>query len=362
MDNIREHIELLVNDFEVKLAAIGINDTSAAMLLQIQFADNCYIKHLGNLNNLSRQITFLSPSANIEDKDFYVFFASEIELMPVAESTKINHRDTLRLLRKFNQELYFSQLNYELLTALDAFMVKEDYAINTIARHMKVLKQYINRAIVLEYIQTTPFRKYKIRSAETERESLSEKELYILQEYREQLEVRNEILDAFLFSCYSGLRYSDMRRLTKQHIVMLNRKRWIVIRMQKTDTEIHVPIYKLFEGMGLKLIKEIKRSRGIVFRLPDNQTVNRELKKIFKKLKIRKHITFHSARHTFATLLLYDGANITTVQTMLGHKSVKTTQIYSAVTDLTIDKEIKRIYAKKNRKGNTIIKKSRISV
>lgn len=350
MGEIQQQIELIISDFEKKLSEIGINETSAAMLLQLQFADSCYIKYLGNLNNLVGQKIVLSSSVSVEERDFYAFFASEIELMSVAESTRRNHRDTLRLLRKFRQELYFSQLNYELITSLDAFMVREGYAINTIARHMKVLKQYINRAIVLEYIQSTPFRKYKIRSADTERESLSEKELFLLEHYREQLEVRNEILDAFLFSCYSGLRYSDMRRLTKQHLVVLNRKRWIVIRMQKTDTDIRVPIYLMFEGRGLKLIKEIKRSRGLVFRLSDSQTVNRELKKICKKVGIKKHITFHSARHTCATLLLYKGVNITTVQRILGHKSVKTTQIYSAVTDLTIEKEIKKSNYRKSRK------------
>lgn len=360
MSKIREQIELLLHEFEMKLSAIGINDTSATMLLQLQLADIRYLKHFGDLNNLAGcRVTF--DSATLEDKDFYAFFTREIELMPVADSTKKNHRDTLRLLQKFNPQLCFSQLNYEFIASLDFYMVKEGYAVNTIARHMKVLKQYINRAIVLEYIEVTPFRKYKIRSIETNRESLSEKELLLLEQYREQAqaEVRNEILDAFLFSCYTGLRYSDMCRLTKQHIVSLNRKRWIVMQMRKTYTDIRVPVYLIFEGRGLKLLKEIRRPRGLVFRLPDSQVVNRELKKICKKVGIKKHITFHSARHTCATLLLYKGVNITTVQKILGHKSVKTTQIYSAVTDLTIEKEIKKSNYNKGRKPRKANKQKR---
>lgn len=350
MSEIRQQIEVLLHEFEMKLSEIGINDTSATMLLQLQLNDIRYLKHFGDLNNLAGcTMTFDSISTS-EDRDFYIFFAREIELMPVAESTRRNHRDTLRLLQKFKPQLYFSQLNNEFISALDFYMVSDGYAVNTIARHMKVLKQYINRAIVLEYIRTSPFRKYKIRSAETKRESLSEKELLLLEQYKEQAEVRSEVLDAFLFSCYTGLRYSDMCRLTKQHIVSLNRKRWIVIQMRKTYTDIRVPVYLMFEGRGLKLLKEIRRSRGLVFRLPDSQTVNRELKKICKKIGIKKHITFHSARHTCATLLLYKGVNITTVQKILGHKSVKTTQIYSAVTDLTIEKEIKKSNTRKSRK------------
>ena len=343
----QEQIELLLHDFEIRLSERGINDTSATLLLQLQINNIRYLRHFGDLNNLAGCTMTFDSAKDLEDLDFYAFFANEIELLPVAESTKKNHRDTLRLLHKFKEKLCFSQLNYELLTSFDYYLVKSGYAVNTIARHMKVLKQYINRAIVLEYIQTTPFKKYKIRSAETERESLSEKELALMEQYHEQQENRNEILDAFLFSCYSGLRYSDMCRLTKQHITIINKKRWIVIRMQKTDTDIRVPISLLFDGKGLNLLKEIRRSRGLVFRLPCSQTVNRELNKICKRLGIKKHITFHSARHTCATLLLYRGVNITTVQKILGHKNVKTTQIYSAVTDLTIEKEIKKSNKKK---------------
>lgn len=349
----QQQIELLLHEFEMKLTEIGINDRSATMLLQLQLADTRYLKSFGDLNNLSGNAITLNPINNSDEHDFYAFFTREVESMPVSESTKKNHRDTLRLLQLFKSKLYFSQLNYELISSFDLYMANNGYAVNTIARHMKVLKQYMNRAIVLEYIQKNPFGKYKIRSAQTKRESLSEKELLLLEQHREHIEVRNEILDAFLFSCYTGLRYSDMCRLTKQNIVFLNRKRWIVIRMQKTDTDIRVPVYLMFEGRGLTLLKEIRRSRGAVFRLPDSQTVNRELKKICKKVGIKKHITFHSARHTCATLLLYKGVNITTVQKILGHKSVKTTQIYSAVTDLTIEKEIKKSNYRKRLKKKT---------
>lgn len=347
MEGIQQRIESVISDFEKKLNEIGLNSSSATMLLHLHFADNCYLKHFGSINNLVGQTVALDSGNAEVQQSFYTFLAREIELMNVAESTRKNHQDTLKLLQRFKDQLHFSQLNHELLSSLDSFMVKEGYAINTIARHMKVLKQYINRAVVLEYIQSTPFRKYKIRSAPTERESLSEKELFLLEQHREQLENRNEVLDAFLFSCYSGLRYSDIGRLTKQHIVILNRKRWIVIRMQKTDTDIRVPVHLMFEGKGLTLLKEIRRSRGIVFRLPSSQNANRELKRLCKKLGIKKHITFHSARHTCASLLLYKGVNITTVQKILGHKSVKTTQIYSAVTDLTIEKDIKKSNSKR---------------
>ena len=151
MNNIQEQIELLLHDFEIRLS----DDTSATLLLQLQINNIRYLKHFGDLNNLAGCTMTFDSAKDLEDLDFYAFFANEIELLPVAESTKKNHRDTLRLLHKFKEKLCFSQLNYELLTSFDYYLVKSGYAVNTIARQMKVLKQYINRAIVLEYIQTT---------------------------------------------------------------------------------------------------------------------------------------------------------------------------------------------------------------
>lgn len=83
-----------------------------------------------------------------------------------------------------------------------------------------------------------------------------------------------------------------------------------------------------------------------MFHVGSNQQANRVLKRIAKKVGIKK-MTFHTARHTCATLLLYRGVSITTVQTVLGHQSVKTTQIYSAVTDLTLEKRIEESKRKK---------------
>ena len=112
--------------------------------------------------------------------------------------------------------------------------------------------------------------------------------------------------------------------------------------MHNKNIELIIPVSTNFDGKALLLSKSIPRSRGRMFMLESNQKTNRGVKNVLKKIGIKRNISFHSARHTFATLLIYRGVNITTVQKLLGHKSVKTTQIYSAVTDLTIEKEIKK--------------------
>lgn len=97
--------------------------------------------------------------------------------------------------------------------------------------------------------------------------------------------------------------------------------------MIKTNKEVRIPLSTIFEGKALKLTKSITRSRGLLFHMENNQQTNRILKRIAKQVGIKK-ITFHVRRHTCGTLLLYRGVSITTVQAILGHQSVKTTQIY----------------------------------
>lgn len=130
------------------------------------------------------------------------------------------------------------------------------------------------------------------------------------------------------------------------------------MKMHKTNIEVRIPVSTIFDGKALLLSKSIPRSRGKLFLLESNQKTNRIVKSILKKIGIKRNISFHSARHTFATLLIYRGVNITTVQKLLGHKSVKTTQVYSAVTDLTVEKELKKSNTKRKRKQPTSNKRT----
>ena len=167
-----------------------------------------------------------------------------------------------------------------------------------------------------------------------------------MEQYRQRSD-SDEIINAFLFSCYTGLRYSDICNITKQDICSINRKKWLIMKMHKTNIEVRIPVSTIFDGKALLLSKSIPRSRGRLFLLESNQKTNRGVKSILKKIGIKRNISFHCFRHTFATLLSYRGVSITTVQKLLGHKSVKTTQIYSAVTDLTVEKDIKKSNTKR---------------
>ena len=149
-------------------------------------------------------------------------------------------------------------------------------------------------------------------------------------------------LDAFLFCCYTGLRFSDFKNLTEDNIIIIDKKPWIVLHTIKTGTKVELPITLLFEGKAWRILNKYRHHRNEFFHIGSNSNTNKQLNRIGKLAKIDKHFSFHSARHTNATLLIYRGVNITTVQKLLGHQNVQTTQIYSEIMNRTIEKDLTR--------------------
>ena len=211
---------------------------------------------------------------------------------------------------------------------------------------MKHLKRYVNIAINKEYmdIQKYAFRKYRIKSVEGRHTHLSPEELHKLEEVQltEKFAKLQKPKDAFLFCCYAGLRYSDFINLTAANIVELHQETWLIYKSVKTGIDVRLPLYLLFEGKGLRVLENYKDDLNGFFKLKDNSNVNKDLNALAKLAEIDKRISFHTARHTNATLLIYSGANITTVQKLLGHKSVKTTQVYANIMDMTIVHDLEK--------------------
>ena len=211
---------------------------------------------------------------------------------------------------------------------------------------MKHVKRYVNVAINKEYmdIRKYAFRKYKIKNVEGKHTHLSPEELRKIENLK--LEGRfkklQHVKDAFLFCCYAGLRYSDFVNLTAANVVELYQETWLIYKSVKTKIEVRLPLYLLFGGKGLLVLERYKDILNDFFRLEDNSNVNKELNALAKLAGVDKHISFHTARHTNATLLIYNGTNITTVQKLLGHKSVKTTQVYTNIMDITIVRDLER--------------------
>uniref|UniRef100_UPI0018AA4616 site-specific integrase n=1 Tax=Bacteroides ovatus TaxID=28116 RepID=UPI0018AA4616 len=279
-------------------------------------------------------------------RSFLTFFKEEIANSSLKESTRQNHLSTLELLQEFKKEVLFTDLTFEFVSSFDNYLQSKGYHLNTIAKHMKHLKRYINVAINKEYmdIQKYAFRKYKIKSIEGSHTHLAPEELHKFENL--QLTGRYTRLqktkDAFLFCCYAGLRYSDFTNLTSANIVEFHQETWIIYKSVKTGMEVRLPLYLLFEGKGIQILQRYKDDFNSFFKLKDNSNINKELNILAGLAKIDKRVSFHTARHTNATLLLYNGANITTVQKLLGHKSVKTTQVYANIMDITVVRDLEK--------------------
>ena len=165
----------------------------------------------------------------------------------------------------------------------------------------------------------------------------------------DKLSYRRFARDIFLFSCYTGLRFSDIIQLTRWNFHYIERRWWLVFSTQKTNRLIRLPLSLLSKGKSIAIFRKYWHNKeGGLFDLSQNSNsdINKLLKKLLRKARIDKPATFHSARHTFATLLLYKGAQITTVQRLLGHKSVRTTEIYSAIMDMTVIRDLKVVRKK----------------
>lgn len=283
---------------------------------------------------------------------FPAFARSSINSSDKRDSTKENLLTTVGQLEQFRPGLDFADLTYTMLKEFEAWLRDQGKSVNTVAKHLRQLRTMVNEAINDGYMPADayPFRKFKIRQEKGRHEFLTPDELRRL-EAVQAADQHRHVLDAFLFCCYTGLRFSDFCALSTDKIVMINRSRWLVLTMVKTTIEIKLPLSLLFEGKALQIIdrySSIEEMAGI----PCNSETNKQLSAIAQSAGIKKHFTFHTARHTCATLLIHQGVPITTVQKLLGHTSVKTTQIYSEVIPNTLITDLKKAQKSKRKSKN----------
>ena len=281
-----------------------------------------------------------------KDKSFLDFVLKDITDSPYKQSTKQNLLSTYALLTKFKDNINFKELTTEFVFDFERFLFGSNLQTNTVAKHMKHFKTFVNLAIDKGYLTLNdyPFRRYRIKTLKPKHKFLLPDEL----EKLESLELTGKSiayrhsLEAFLFCCYTGLRYSDFTQLSEKNIVFIEKRPWIIFTTIKTGAEVRLPLALLFDGKGWKLLRKHQKHLNEFFHLKANSTVNKDLIRIGKLAGIQKHFSFHSARHTNATLLIYKGVNITTVQKLLGHRNVSTTQIYSEVMGSTIVNDLKK--------------------
>lgn len=274
---------------------------------------------------------------------FPVFAKIYVQESDRKRSTKENLMTTITVLQEFRPGLDFKDITYTFLKDFEVHLKEKGNSVNTVAKHMRQLRTLVNEAINQGYIPSDayPFRKYKIKQEKGRKEFLTPDELKRLENLDVDKKLRH-VLDAFLFCCYTGLRYSDFCQLTPENIIRVNGKRWLHFKSVKTDVEIRLPLHLLFEGKALAVLERYDIVTDFA-KIGPNSEANKYLAQLAALARIRKHITYHTARHTCATLLVHQGVPITTVQKLLGHTSVRTTEVYSEVLSNTIIRDLKAV-------------------
>jgi site-specific recombinase XerD len=267
---------------------------------------------------------------------FYAFVEQAVVKTSRRPSTLRNRLSTLHALQKFRSQAEWSTLDYAFVDDFEQYLRRSGCRSSTVAKHLKHLRLFINLAIRHGRLPegSSPFRTYPIPSACHTPVYLTDEELRQMETLAEGAdcpEALRNLLDAYLFCCYTGLRYSDFTALTADCLVEEGGATWLKFATVKTGAAVKLPLDYLFEGKALKLWRRHQSRLGEWTGLKSDASANRGVRVLAAQAGIAKHLTFHTARHTFATLLIYKGARITTVQKLLGHRRVTTTEHYGEV-------------------------------
>ncbi len=222
---------------------------------------------------------------------------------------------------------------------------------NTATKTMKTLKTISILGQKLGVLHHDPFFNHRFHLKSVDRTFLTDEDILKIVNKKLGIQRLELVRDIFIFSCFTGLAYIDVSNLTPEHIVTLDDKRWIITKRQKTSVESNVLLLDIPQNIIAKYSHKTYRN-GKLFPILSNQKTNSYLKEIADLCGIKKNLTFHTARHTFATMSLSKGVPIESVSKMLGHTNIKTTQIYARITNKKIEHDMERL-ADKLGKFNT---------
>lgn len=253
------------------------------------------------------------------------------------------------------------ELDYRFILSFENFLrshkprhYQKQIGNNAVMKHIQRLRKMITLAYHMEWINNDPFRKFKQKLIPTHRGYLTAKELERLEELAINSRRLNTVRDLFVFSCYTGISYTDIMLLTKESLVLGMDTYWIITKRQKNGNPVKIPLLR----KALDLIRRYmtdKRSvnNNTLFPRISNQKMNAYLKEIAPLAGIQKNLTFHMARHTFATTVtLTNGVPIETISKMLGHTRLATTQIYAKVVERKVYDDMQMLREKLEHKND----------
>lgn len=346
----------------------GSTEDSKAINAFITTTKNKIYEYYHKLNNAQQTISseiiknLVCGHSNVITSDVCVFVLfknhnKKIESLinvDYAEGTLDRYETCLKHLMqfvkwKYNFETYpLSKINNEFISEFDFFLrTVRKCANNSSVKYMRNFRKIIKIALSSDLIPKDPFYYYKGKVNERDRYFLTQEELNSLLEKTIINTRLNTVRDIFLFSCYTGLAFIDTSKLAFENIqIGVDGEKWIFTKRTKTKTISNIPLLP----PALKLIEKYKdhsNSKGTLFPVLSNQKMNAYLKEIGDICGISKTLTYHIARHTFATTVtLSNGVPLESVSKMLGHKSIRTTQHYAKVIDKKVGEDMKDLMIK----------------
>jgi len=283
--------------------------------------------------------------------EYHISKIDELAGIDYAPNTVKRYRSSLNGLKEFMEkylhktDILLGDLDSAFIESYDAYL-KSNKGLkqNSAAKDIKNLYRVINKTVNYKWLLKNPFKDYSCNYVNPPRLFLTEEEIDAI--YNKEFAIKRlaMVRDVFIFQIYTGLSYIDMAELTEDNIeVGIDGNRWIVIHRKKTGTRSSIPLLPRAQEV---LDRYINDSACIaehkLLPICTNQRMNAYLKEIADLCEIKKPLTTHIARHTFATTItLTKGVPIETVSKMLGHTDLKTTQIYSKVVDRKIADDMK---------------------
>jgi site-specific recombinase XerD len=267
--------------------------------------------------------------------------------------THKNYVATYKHLKKFLVKKYrgrvisLKDLDYDFIAGFESYLKLDvGNSNNGAIKHIQRLKKVIHLAMKHGKLIQNPFATYSVKKEKTNREFLSADELHKMQTAELENPTLNKVRDIFIFICYTGVSYSDLAELTEDNLVKgIDGDLWISIERSKTGTPTRIPI--LAPAMAvIDRLREHPEAKNKEKLLPvmTNQKMNKYLKDIATKCEINKPVTCHIGRHTFATTVtLSNDIPIETVSQMLGHTSLRTTQIYAKVIEKKVSQDMSKL-------------------
>ncbi|MFD2891348.1 site-specific integrase [Flavobacterium chuncheonense] len=259
--------------------------------------------------------------------------------------TALNHTKEFLKSQYSTTDISIKQIDLAFINDFDYFLRNvKNCNNNSTIKYIRNFGKIVKQCYANGWIEKDPFLNYKGKVKEIERTFLSETEIESLLNIEFKIKRLEIVRDMFVFSCFTGLAYIDVKNLTKSHISHgIDGEKWIFTHRQKTESASKIPILPVTQMIIDKYENHPQCSNeNRLLPILSNQKMNAYLKEIAAVCNINKELTFHIARHTFATTVtLTNGVPIESVSKMLGHKNLRTTQHYAKVLDRKVSEDMK---------------------